>query len=159
MFHADLHIHSRFSRACSRDCDLEHLAWWARRKVKEGKSAPAGFVELEHDDETGKTVGWEPVGQSSFARWHHEALAYDEGRPWPEGTYELVGPKVNGDPEGYGYHALIRHAYADKLGAAPRDFNGLAQWLHARSYEGIVWHHEDGRMAKIKARDFPKIGS
>jgi uncharacterized protein (TIGR00375 family) len=32
MFHADLHIHSRFSRACSRDCDLEHLAWWAHRK-------------------------------------------------------------------------------------------------------------------------------
>ena len=32
MFHADLHIHSRFSRACSRDCDLEHLAWWALRK-------------------------------------------------------------------------------------------------------------------------------
>jgi DNA helicase II / ATP-dependent DNA helicase PcrA len=32
MFHADLHIHSRFSRACSRDCDLDHLAWWARRK-------------------------------------------------------------------------------------------------------------------------------
>jgi len=32
MFHADLHVHSRFSRACSRDCDLEHLAWWARRK-------------------------------------------------------------------------------------------------------------------------------
>jgi uncharacterized protein (TIGR00375 family) len=32
MFHADLHIHSRYSRACSRDCDLEHLAWWARRK-------------------------------------------------------------------------------------------------------------------------------
>src|SRR6202034_1380820 len=32
MFYADLHIHSRFSRACSRNCDLEHLAWWARRK-------------------------------------------------------------------------------------------------------------------------------
>jgi uncharacterized protein (TIGR00375 family) len=32
MFHADLHIHSRFSRACSRDCDIEHLAWWALRK-------------------------------------------------------------------------------------------------------------------------------
>jgi DNA helicase-2/ATP-dependent DNA helicase PcrA len=31
-FYADLHIHSRYSRACSRDCDLEHLAWWARRK-------------------------------------------------------------------------------------------------------------------------------
>ncbi|HEY2442727.1 MAG TPA: UvrD-helicase domain-containing protein, partial [Streptosporangiaceae bacterium] len=32
MFHADLHIHSRFSRACSKDCDLPHLAWWALRK-------------------------------------------------------------------------------------------------------------------------------
>jgi DNA helicase-2/ATP-dependent DNA helicase PcrA len=31
-FYADLHIHSKYSRACSRDCDLEHLAWWARRK-------------------------------------------------------------------------------------------------------------------------------
>jgi DNA helicase II / ATP-dependent DNA helicase PcrA len=30
--YADLHIHSKFSRACSRDCDLEHLAWWAGRK-------------------------------------------------------------------------------------------------------------------------------
>ncbi|WP_322759604.1 UvrD-helicase domain-containing protein [Frankia sp. Cr2] len=31
-FLADLHIHSKYSRACSRDCDLEHLAWWAARK-------------------------------------------------------------------------------------------------------------------------------
>ncbi|MCM4082951.1 UvrD-helicase domain-containing protein [Paractinoplanes hotanensis] len=29
---ADLHIHSRFSRACSRDLTLPNLAWWARRK-------------------------------------------------------------------------------------------------------------------------------
>jgi DNA helicase-2/ATP-dependent DNA helicase PcrA len=32
MFHADLHIHSRFSRACSKDSDLPHLASWALRK-------------------------------------------------------------------------------------------------------------------------------
>lgn len=25
----------------------------------------------------------------------------------------------------------------------------------AGGVEGIVWHHDDGRMAKIKARDFP----
>ncbi|HMA47108.1 MAG TPA: AAA family ATPase, partial [Frankiaceae bacterium] len=31
-FCADLHVHSRHSRACSRDCDLHHLAWWAARK-------------------------------------------------------------------------------------------------------------------------------
>jgi DNA helicase II / ATP-dependent DNA helicase PcrA len=32
MFHADLHIHSRFSRACSKSCDISSLAWWALRK-------------------------------------------------------------------------------------------------------------------------------
>ena len=29
---ADLHIHSRFSRATSRECDAPHLDLWARRK-------------------------------------------------------------------------------------------------------------------------------
>ncbi len=32
MFYADLHVHSKFSRATSRECDLEHLALWAGRK-------------------------------------------------------------------------------------------------------------------------------
>lgn len=32
IFHADLHVHSKYSRATSRDLDLEHLAWWAARK-------------------------------------------------------------------------------------------------------------------------------
>lgn len=31
-FRADLHVHSRYSRATSRDLDLEHLAFWAARK-------------------------------------------------------------------------------------------------------------------------------
>ena len=31
-FLADLHIHSRFSRATSRQCDLVHLALWAQKK-------------------------------------------------------------------------------------------------------------------------------
>ena len=31
-FYADLHIHSKYSRATSKDCDLKHLAYWARKK-------------------------------------------------------------------------------------------------------------------------------
>ncbi|AVT40027.1 AAA family ATPase [Plantactinospora sp. BB1] len=31
-FVADLHIHSKYSRACSRDLTMPNLAWWARRK-------------------------------------------------------------------------------------------------------------------------------
>src|SRR5215831_997949 len=32
VFHADLHVHSRFSRACSKDAEIPQLAWWAARK-------------------------------------------------------------------------------------------------------------------------------
>ncbi|OHB83001.1 MAG: AAA family ATPase, partial [Planctomycetes bacterium RBG_16_64_12] len=31
-FYADLHVHSKHSRATSRDGDLEHMAFWARKK-------------------------------------------------------------------------------------------------------------------------------
>ena len=131
-------------------------AWWARREVKPGKPEPPGFVTLEHDEETGKTVGWEPVEQSAFARWHAEAASGDDGHGWDPGTYELVGPKVNGNPENAPSHMLLMHEDAHVLDDAPRDLEGLAMWLHAHPYEGIVWHHPDGRMAKIKKRDFPR---
>ena len=44
-FYADLHIHSRYSRACSRDCDLEHLAWWAGRKGITVVNTPVTMVD------------------------------------------------------------------------------------------------------------------
>jgi DNA helicase II / ATP-dependent DNA helicase PcrA len=51
-FHADLHVHSKYSRATSRDLDLEHLAAWACRKgigvVGTGDFAhPAWCAELK----------------------------------------------------------------------------------------------------------------
>jgi DNA helicase-2/ATP-dependent DNA helicase PcrA len=47
-----LHVHSKYSRATSRDCDLEHLAMWARRKgiavVATGDfTHPGWFAEIE----------------------------------------------------------------------------------------------------------------
>lgn len=129
--------------------------WWARREVKEGKREPAGYVAVELDPETCKSVGWEPVGQSSFAKAHAAVLArFDPSLvTWRAGTYELCGPKVNGNPEGFASDRLVIHEDAQPLNA-PRDFDGLAAWLHAQPYEGVVWHHPDGRMVKIKKRDF-----
>ena len=126
--------------------------WWARREVKPGKTAPDGYRPVMTDETTGKTVGWEPIGQSAFAHFHTEALAEeDERRP---GTYELIGPKVNRNPEGADAHRLVRHETVGTLDT-PRDHDGLREWLLAHpGYEGIVWHHPDGRMAKLKRRDF-----
>lgn len=53
MFHADLHIHSRFSRACSKNCDIPGLAWWALRKgvtvVGTGDFTHPGWAEELRD--------------------------------------------------------------------------------------------------------------
>lgn len=124
--------------------------WWARREVKLGKSAPAGWVLADHDETTGKSMGWEPIEQSSFAK----AFATIPGLPTQPGTYELVGPKVNGNPEGFLGHALIPHGQFE-LGSPGRTYDELAGWLVIHDYEGIVWHHPDGRMAKLKMRDIP----
>lgn len=133
--------------------------WWARREVKPGKSAPDGWVEVDHDTTTGKRVGWEPVEQSSFVKFWSEAVAVTyPGEQRPAGTYELIGPKVNGNPEGVNAHELIRHAAAEKLHGVPRDIDGLRSWLEEFTGEGIVWHHPDGRMAKLKRRDFQPAG-
>lgn len=140
--------------------------WWARREVKPGKRPPPNYRPIETDEATGKTVGWEPMEQSSFAKFHAEALepltGFGEiigiGKQVPEGTYELVGPKVNGNPEGCEYHRLESHTNAEIFGDVPKDFDSLRDYvlgLHEDGVEGIVWHHTDGRMAKLKGRDFP----
>jgi len=132
--------------------------WWARREVRTGRSTPPNYVPVQHDEVTGKTVGWEPIEQSAFAKYHAEAVrwAHEETgtSSWPAGTYELVGPKVNGDPERAGGHRLRAHSAAEVLDDAPRDFDGLVAYLVDFEGEGIVWHHPDGRMVKLKRRDF-----
>lgn len=134
----------------------EQGRWWARREVKPGKSAPPEFIHLQTDEVAGKVVGWEPIEQSGFAKWHEAALS-DAGNPdLAPGTYELIGPKVNGNPESALQHKLMRHDDAQVLMiGAPYTFDGLAAWLRVHQYEGVVWHHPDGRMAKLKKRDFP----
>jgi len=133
--------------------------WWARREVKPGKLPPKWFRPVGTDEETGKTMGWEPMDQNGFARWHAEALNVSH-RLLP-GTYELLGPKVNGNPDGFEAHVLMEHGWAplrlrEEAKRAPRDYDGLADWLAKWPNEGIVWHHADGRRAKIKRRDFPR---
>jgi len=138
-------------------------AWWARREVKPGKPIPPGFVTIEHDEMTGKLFGWEPIAQSAFAKYHAEAVAAAENtvnadEPWSVGTYELIGPKINGNPELYDRHWLVAHAHTETLTIDALTFDGIRdsvlRWHQADHVEGVVWHHPDGRMAKVKARDF-----
>ena len=126
-------------------------SYWKRREVKQNKKAPKCFISISTDKITGKTVGWVPVDPiDNDNKWHIEAF---DPLLLP-GTYELCGPKIQGNPEGFKKHILIYHETAQQFNDVPRNFEGLKQWLNNRDIEGIVFHHPDGRMAKIKKRDF-----
>lgn len=132
--------------------------WFVRRIVKPGKPDPDHFVVLEVDPQTGNRVGWEPADQSGFYKFLKEAVAYckEMGLVFEPVTYELCGPKINKNPEGEDRHVLLRHGNLT-LPHIPRNYEALRDMLSSDTWgdaEGVVWHHEDGRMAKIKRRDF-----
>lgn len=120
-----------------------------RFELKHGRPAPVHFDPAQEPDPvTGDVPGWLPVGDGPEDRWHRDAFSDQQ-----DGTYELCGPKVQGNPERFNQHQLVPHG-AVVLEDAPRDFDGLRSYLAERDIEGIVWHHPDGRMVKIKAKDF-----
>lgn len=129
-----------------------------RRELKLNERVPVEFELADHDKTTGKSVGWMPVGDGPEDRWHREAFEFwlNSGHPIQEGTYELVGPKVQGNPEKRERHGLVFHGGRGLVldPQPPRDFAGIRDYLDGRDIEGIVWHHQDGRMVKIKAKDF-----
>jgi hypothetical protein len=126
---------------------------YKRYDAKKGKTPPAGFEAAQDapDPVTGHWPGWLPVGDGPEDRWHREA--FQDNAPPADGSYELIGPKVQGNAEGWDYHYLVPHG-ANVLNDAPRTFVALSLYLAGGNMEGIVWHHPDGRMVKIKARDF-----
>lgn len=137
-------------------CLIRDGKLYKRRELRKGDAKPADFELADLDSETGKMVGWMPVGDGPEDRYHREAFAYDTGTPLVDGTYELIGPKVQGNPEHTMGAVLIRHGegMAGAIEGVPRTFYGLREWLDGKDIEGIVFHHPDGRMAKIKVRDF-----
>jgi hypothetical protein len=149
-----------FKRHELRDMYIDHYvddrAVWACKK-----DVPEDFeAATDVDPKTLKQQGWVPVGMGPEDKYHIEAfqIAYHRGG-LVDGTYELCGPKINGNPERCSTHTLLIHGkhYLERphfSEPAPRTFEGLRAYLARHDIEGIVFHHPDGRMVKVKTRDF-----
>jgi len=139
-------------------CMVRAGVLFRRMDRKHGKPAPEGWEPCEDapNEKTGHWPGWVPVGDGPADMWHREAWAIVETTGIADGTYELVGPRVQCNPYGLAFHVLWSHSgwTIDDSETPPRSFDGLRRWLEANHVEGIVWHHPDGRMAKIRRRDF-----
>lgn len=145
-------------------CMIRDGRLFKRHELKAGKVPPEGFEPAQPPDEkTGAAPGWIPVGAGPEDQWFRAAVGQLIA---PDGTYEAIGPHFGGghhskNPEGCSSDLLIRHG-THELPDFPRTFDGMRDYFAAMgadartgpSIEGVVFHHPDGRMAKVKARDF-----
>lgn len=139
----------KFDGTC---CMVRDGKLYKRYDAKHGKTPPAGFEPAQEPDPvTGHWPGWIAVGDGPDDRWHREGL--ENTGPVEDGTYELLGPKIQGNAEKLQRHILVKHGSV-VLGDIPLTFDGIKEYLREYGGEGIVWHHPDGRMVKIKRKDF-----
>lgn len=127
------------------------------------EAATIGFIPVNDDGEDGHRHGWIPVGNSPNDQYHREAWAAEERItrttfiPTPNGTWELVGPKVQGNPYRLANYQLWKHGSCS-VPSAPRTFDELSAWLIDFHEEGLVWwrniNDPNCDKVKIKRRDF-----
>lgn len=143
----------------------EDGAWFARRAVKPGKATPVGFIAEETDAVTGITFGWEPVAASGMAKFHRKALANIDFAP-EAGTFELCGPKINGNPENLTEDWLFPHG-GEEPGNFPEIWE-IAEHAHdpmgflfpffekfrEGGIEGVVWWVDGVPAVKARVKDF-----
>lgn len=127
----------------------------AKRNRKTGvyKIPPKDSIACCDPDEiTGHWPHWVPV--TDVDKWHNEALSmYPDGMI--DGTYELCGPKINGNNDRLNDHVLFRHDGGRLYGFDDLTcFNSCLDDMKLLNREGIVFHHPDGRMCKIRRKDF-----
>ena len=139
----------KFDGAC---CMVEGGKIYKRYELKKGQTPPQGFIPAHDPDPvTGSCPGWLLCSETDNAdKYFLEAFGKQK---FENGTYELCGPKINKNDEQLNDHVLIKHG-SEILEDCPRTFNELKEYLSSRNIEGVVWYHPDGRMVKIKKKDF-----
>jgi hypothetical protein len=100
-------------------------------------------------------------------KWIMEAARNTDVSGWPDGEHpcEALGPRIQGNPLGLDEHRCVPfNLQVPAYENVPRSYDGLCEFLAALDSrfapgslaEGIVFHHPDGRRAKIKRKDFPR---
>lgn len=103
------------------------------------------------DLKSGHHPHWIKCDRTDKADQYH-FQGFDNLASLEDGTYELCGTKVQGNPEKIAGHRLIKHG-SEILTVADRSFKGLFKFLSENDIEGIVFH-QDEKMCKIRKSDF-----
>lgn len=126
---------------------------YKRYDVKKGRQVPQFAIPCQDPDPI--TGHWPHWLLCSYDKPEDKYFleAFDRMAVKEDGTYELCGPKIQGNPEKLDLHTLIRHG-KHEIEIMRIDWLALHLVLEYMDIEGIVFHHPDGRMCKIRKSDF-----
>lgn len=124
-------------------------------KAEKAQGVEPGYVDASRDDPSDKHIfrATDNTNVSNQPDGLHEA--------------EAVGPKIQGNSLGLDQTACYPFMSMPViLPDMPRNFQAISDYVcnldsvfnPEHKAEGIVFHHPDGRMAKIKRKDFRPIG-
>lgn len=141
-------------------CAMIEGELYKRYDVKKGKSVPVGAIPCQDPDEiTGHWPHWVKCDRSKPEDkyfWEgYDNFFIEPGAVLFDGTYELCGPKIQGNPEKFDKQTLVKHG-AEIINSILPEFYWLQGYFKDKNIdiEGIVFHHPDGRMCKIRKSDF-----
>ena len=129
---------------------------YKRFDAKKGRTIPANAIPCQEADLiTGHHPHWLKCDRSK-SEDKHFFEAFDRLEDKTDGTYELCGPKVQGNPENFEKHTLVKHG-SEIIDLENVAFEDLKVFLmnDETDMEGIVFHHKsDDRMCKLRKSDF-----
>ncbi|MBW1654252.1 hypothetical protein [Flavobacterium quisquiliarum] len=125
-----------------------------RFDAKKGRTIPANAIPCQEADViTGHHPHWVKCDRIK-SEDKHFFEGFDHLELKADGTYELCGPKVQGNPENLEKHTLVKHG-SEVFDSLSFDFDELKMFLSENDIEGIVFHHiSDDRMCKLRKSDF-----
>jgi hypothetical protein len=139
-------------------CAIIEDRFYKRFEYKKGIGLPPGAIKCsEYDKVDDNMMFWVPVLKTD--KWYWEGyentkavLGVDK---LPEGTYELIGPEINRNPENSEKHILSLHGSIKvdiKFTDSP--YNDITKYLFGRNIEGLVFKNKKtGEMLKVRKWD------
>lgn len=130
-----------------------------RKLDKKGnrKEAPNIWIpcQPEPDPITNHWPGWTPVTNHPCDKWHREA--FNNTIDHSDGTYELIGPKIQTNAANILNHHLVKHTETAIIPVEyPITYLSMSLFMCKYKHEGIVFHRNNATqdMAKIRRSDF-----
>ena len=135
-------------------CLIKDGKIYRRYDYKKGRELPKDAIPCQEaaDIVTGHFPHWLLcTAEDGSSKYHLEA--FSKQKDLQDGTYELIGEHINGNPYKLDTDRLVKHGSV-VLEDVPRTFEGLYNYLKEHYIEGIVFYRENGEMCKIKRTDF-----